>query len=144
MVLPAVSPHSAGHGQACFCSDLSREAPGQGRRQRGTEAPEAPGGGHRQRGGLSQPAINQDSLALGTAGAREEAAWALRVLGATSPASSLSREAPGQPAVLLASTGRDGLPVLSRLCGEGGLARPRGEPAGTWLCLQTVSPQGQR
>ena len=58
MVLPAVSPHSARHGQACFCSDLSREAPGQGRRQRGTEAPEAPGGGHRRRGASrSQPLI---------------------------------------------------------------------------------------
>ena len=59
MVLPAVSPHSAGHGQACFCSDLSREAPWQGRRQWGTEAPEAPGGGHRRRGGAShsQPLI---------------------------------------------------------------------------------------
>ena len=86
MVLPAVSPHSAGHGQACFCSDLSREAPGQERRATGHRGSGGPRRRARVAGGLSQPAINQDSLALGTASAREEAAWELRVPGATSPA----------------------------------------------------------
>ncbi|CAI9156630.1 unnamed protein product [Rangifer tarandus platyrhynchus] len=75
---------------------------------------------------LQEPAINQDSLALGTASAQEEAAWALRALGAVSPVSLLSPEEPGQPAVPPARAGRDGLPVFLRLCGEGGLACPRG------------------
>lgn len=126
MVLPAVSPHSAGHGQACFCSDLSREAPGQERRatgHRGLRRPQEAGTGG---GGspCSRPLI-KTHWPWGTAGARERRPGRCRCLEPRLQPVALLEE-PGQPVVPQASAGQGRRPVLLCLRGEGGLAARRG------------------